>query len=216
MVAAEEGQERRLRPGRPLEPARRKLVEQPVQVAEIDQQVLQPEAGALADGGRLGGLKVRVGEAGRRAPALRERGERRDRFRERELDEAERLAHEDRIGVVGHVAGGRAEMDDPSRAGSDVAVAMDVGHHIVAKACLVARRGLEVDRLEPRPQLGELGVRDGEPEGLLGFGEMDPKPPPREDASPRREVGAHRGTRVARGEGVLVRVVLVAVPTGAE
>ena len=72
---------------------------------EVVDEVGEPQARALADRRRLRRLEVRVGEARgvavlRRANA-RERG---DRLREPGRDEPERLAHEQRVGVVGHVA----------------------------------------------------------------------------------------------------------------
>ena len=73
--------------------------------------------------------------------------------------EPERLAHEQRVGVVGDVAGRRAEVDHAARRGRGVAVGVDVRHHVVAEALLVARGRLEVDVAHRVPQRVDLGFR---------------------------------------------------------
>ena len=67
------------------------------------------------------------------------------------------VAQQDQVGVVGHEAGGRSEVEDAARRGTDVAVGVDVGHHVVAQFLLVViapRRGS--DLLGVLAQLGHL------------------------------------------------------------
>ena len=58
---------------------------------------------------------------------------------ERLAELAQALAHQDQVGVVGDVAGGRAEVDDVARPGGHVLERVDVGHHVVAEPLLVLR-----------------------------------------------------------------------------
>lgn len=60
MVASEDSQERSLGSRGSLGTAETKVVPGAGEVAEIPEEVLQPEAGTLANGGKLGGLVVSV------------------------------------------------------------------------------------------------------------------------------------------------------------
>jgi hypothetical protein len=64
VVAVEQVQEARLRPGRPLHPAERSVAIRRLDLLQVEQQVLDPERRALADGRELRRLEVRVAERG--------------------------------------------------------------------------------------------------------------------------------------------------------
>ena len=91
---------------------------------------------------------------------------------------------QDQVGVVGHVATGRAQVDDRPRRRGGVAEGMDVGHHVVPEPALVGARRLEVDVVDLRAQLGDLRLGDLQAELALRLGQRDPEPSPGRDPAP--------------------------------
>lgn len=63
MVTTKDGEERSLSPRSPLGAAETKVVAGTGEVAEIPEEVLEPEAGTLSNGGKLGRLVVSVAES---------------------------------------------------------------------------------------------------------------------------------------------------------
>src|SRR5690606_40634085 len=68
----------------------------PIYLFDVEQQVLDPQRSALADGRGLRGLEVRVAQCGQVAPAARERRQRRDTREQPPQHEPQRLAVLDR------------------------------------------------------------------------------------------------------------------------
>ena len=68
--------------------------------------------------------------------------------------------------------------------GALLAERMDMGHDIVPQVLFQGLGPLEVDVVQVRPHLGQLGVGDRQAQFLLGLGQRQPEPPPR--AEPRR------------------------------
>ena len=62
LVAVEQGEEACARAGRALAAEELEMLQLELELLKIHQQILRPERGALADGRRLCGLKMRVGE----------------------------------------------------------------------------------------------------------------------------------------------------------
>ena len=63
------------------------------------------------------------------------------------------VAHDDQVGVVGDERAGGAEVEERPRGRRLVAEGVDVGHHVVPEAALVAGRGGEVGVVEVGPHL---------------------------------------------------------------
>ena len=122
---------------------------------------------------------------------------------------AERVAQQEQVGVVGHVATGRPEVDDRPGLGTDVAVGLHVGHHVVPQSALVTVGRLEVDVVDVLLELSDLLRCDRQPELRLGLGQRDPKPPPRAELPPRAPEGAHLGRAVSGNERVVVNQVRI-------
>ena len=64
MVAFEEGQEARLSSSRALDTAESDIVSRALDIAQVHEELVDPERGAFADGRQLGGLEVREAEGG--------------------------------------------------------------------------------------------------------------------------------------------------------
>ena len=64
VVAFEEGEEGTLGAGGSFGAEEGDLLDEAVEVAGVEEEILEPEAETLADGGGLGGLVVGVAEAG--------------------------------------------------------------------------------------------------------------------------------------------------------
>ena len=100
MVPIEESEEARLRPGRTLYTAETQVVPRSLEIAQIPQQLLNPECGALTDGRQLCRLEVRESQCWEVAVFLGEGGEAGDDDGEFGQEEGEALAEEDEVGVA--------------------------------------------------------------------------------------------------------------------
>lgn len=103
MVAIKEREEARLRAGRALDAAEADVVARAPDVAQVPEQLLEPERRALADGRQLRGLEVREAEGGQVCVLCGKGGEPGDHNRELVQDQGKRLAEEDQIRVAGEV-----------------------------------------------------------------------------------------------------------------
>ena len=109
-------------------------------LAQVEDQLVAPERGALADRHELRRLEVGVAQAGQRLVRLGEPAQGVDRGGRLVADDLQRRADQDQVGVVGDVAARRAQVDDRPGRGRRVAVGVDVRHHVVAESPLVAAR----------------------------------------------------------------------------
>ena len=152
VVALEQLEEARLRAGRPLHAAQRQVREAEVEVREVEHEVLHPERRALADGGELRRLEVRVAERRLGLPlAPRTRASVRSTAITRvDAQQPEPALHLDQVGVVGDVRARRAEVDHAARRRRRLAERVHVRHHVVPEAPLVLGDLREVDVVEVR------------------------------------------------------------------
>ena len=133
------------------------MLEPVLDFGQILHQVVGPEAGSLADSRRLGRLQMRVCQAGDGAMLL---GERRPARRSRVPTARTRckaFAHQQQIGVVGHIATGGPQVDDSPGLRAGVAKGVDVGHHVVAELALVVLGRVEIDVVDVRLELLRSG-----------------------------------------------------------
>ena len=178
MVAAEQLQKTGLGAGRALAAVGLEVGQAELDLRQVQHEIVGPEARPFADRRRLGGLKMREGQAGQGTVFLGEPGETVDHGHQPVADHFQGLAEQDEIGIVGHVATGRAEVDDRPGGGAKVAVGMNVGHDIVPQPPLVALGGGEVDVVDVALQFGDLLRPDGQAQFGLGFSQRNPQPPP--------------------------------------
>ena len=161
VIAVKEFEEAGLRAGRAFDAAGLERGDAVLELVQIQHQVVGPQAGPLADGRRLGRLQVREAEAGQVAVLLRRTWPaRRSRRPAGRATQLQRLAHQDQVGVVGDVAARRAEVDDRPGRGADVAVGVDVGHHVVPQLPLVASAAAKSMSSTCRRELVDLLRRD--------------------------------------------------------
>ena len=143
---------------------------------------------------------MRVAERGFVAPPLGEVGEGAEDGDDARPQQRHPLPHLEKIAVVGDEAARGAEVDDAAGRGGAVPEGVDVRHHIVLEARLVAGDGVEVDVVEVRPHLGERLVGNGHAKRLLRLREGEPETAPEAVTglwAPERE---HRRGGVAFGE----------------
>jgi hypothetical protein len=102
-------------------------------------------------------------------------------------DEPQSLRHHDEVGVVAHIARGRAEMDDRFRLRALDAVGVNVRHHVVADDLFPRLGDLVVDIVLMRFHFGDLLIRDGQAELLLRFRQRNPEAAPGAEFPVRRK-----------------------------
>ena len=101
-------------------------------LVEVEQQVVEPEGRALADGGGL--RRLEVGKRESRLSAVLLGKLRKLAYQRDELgaDKLKPLAHDDDVGVVADVAAGSAQVNDSLCLGALNAESVDVRHNVVA------------------------------------------------------------------------------------
>ena len=123
------------------------------QPLEIEEQLVQPQRGAFAHGGRLRRLQVGHPEARFRRPALGEVGERRDHRQQTGLHQRHGVAGDALLGVVADEAARGAEVENRFGRRRVLGVDVEVGHDIVP--------GLALDLGDPDEVVGcdlEIGA----------------------------------------------------------
>lgn len=211
VITLKELEEAGLGTGRPFDAAAFEGLEAVGDFFEIGDEIVGPESRAFADGGGLGGLEVREGEAGEGGMLFGEGGEASEAGGESLLGELEGVADEPEVGVVGDVAAGGAPVDDGSGGGALIAVGMDMGHDIVAFFAFVFGGDLHIGLVAKGSHFLDLLVGDTESEFLLFFGENDPEFAPEADASLSAPDAGHGPGGVAGDEWVFVDIVRVDV-----
>ncbi len=205
MVAVEELEEGGLGAGGALDAAHLEAAALEMEPLEIEQEVLQPQAGAFADRGRLGGLEVGHAEGRLVGPLVGETGEGRDHRQHPRDHEVEGVAGDDEVGVVADEGRGRAEVEDRPGRRRTVGKGLEVGHDVVPGALFVLPHPLEIvgGHLEVGPHLLDGLVRNVEPELVLGRGQRQPQPPPGGVAVARLKRAAASRRGVAAGQRVV-------------
>jgi hypothetical protein len=200
VVAAEQLEEARLRPGRPFHAPELERLETVQQLRGVEQQVLHPQRHALADRGELRRLEVGVRETGQGAVAPRGFAEGHEHRGDTAEQDLQRFAHQQQVGVVRDIRARGAEMQVRARGGRLIGEMMDVRHHIVPQPLLVIRGAVQVRVVEVRRDLPDRGVGDVEPELPLRLEQRQPQPAPQADAPAVAPQILHRGRGIARRE----------------
>ena len=117
------------------------------QLAIVHVQFIQPQRRALADRRQLGGLQMRIRQRGHVLVLIRETRQQVHHVEQLAAHDLQALAHDNHIGVVTHIAGRRAQMDDARRLRALQTVSVNVAHHVVEALLLAALRIVGVDVL---------------------------------------------------------------------
>ncbi|MPN23242.1 hypothetical protein SDC9_170630 [bioreactor metagenome] len=89
-------------------------------------------------------------------------------------DQQKSVPNLDQVCIISHKCGSRAQMNDPFRQRSGIAIGMHMRHHVVPEFFFVFRRFRKVDVFGLFFQLGNLVVGNLKTQVLLDFGECDP------------------------------------------
>ena len=106
---------------------------------------------------------------------------------------AQTIPHHDEIGVIGDERAGSAQVQEGPRRGRLIAEGVDVGHHVMAKAALVAGRYIQICVVQVRPHLDDGRLRDVEPQLAFRLGQCQPESAPQANAVTVAPEGLHRG-----------------------
>ena len=193
--------------GRALAAEKLQLRELEVELLDIKQQVVYPKAGALADGRRLGGLKMRVGKSRQGFVFLCKLTQRRNGVHKELADDEQPAAHTDDVRIVADVAARRAEVDDGLCLGAALAEGQHVRHNVVPYLVLMRGSSGIVNVVNMRAHLIELLVADIESQLLLTLGEREPQPAPSGELVVVRKLALHLLVGIAAAEGVFVKFV---------
>ena len=156
MIAAEQGEEAGLSARRALGAAETQRCQAMLELVQIEQEIVTPQAGPLADRRQLRRLEVRPTERRQIAMSPGKAGQSVDDGYEPIAQQAQAFAQQYQIGIVGDEATGRSQVQNATGFGTDLAIGMDVGHHVVPQAGLVMVGPSEIDVVDLVPQLGEL------------------------------------------------------------
>ena len=88
-----------------------------------------------------------------------------------------------------------------------IAQGADVAHDVVPELLFDPGHPLEVDVFEVGPEFSDLGVGDGQPEGLFVLGQRQPQPAPGGVFVLGRPDAAHFLARIASGQRIVIGVV---------
>ena len=190
-VAVEEVEEAGLRARRAAAAEEFDVLQREVQLAQVGEEVLHPERRALADGDELGGLIVGIAQRRRRLVAVRELREVRQHPQQLAAQVFQPVAVEDQVGVVGHIAACRAEVDDACGARRGLAVGVDVRHHVMPHFLFALPHAVIVNVGDVALQLGHLRRGDGQAKLHLGPRQRGPELPPGLTARVRGEEPQH-------------------------
>lgn len=166
VITLEDLEERSLSTGGTLDTTETQVIAGPLQVPQIHEQILDPQARPLANRDELGRLSVREAETRQVLVLLRECRQLIDNDGQLGDQDVETVAEEDEIGVVRAVARGGTPVDDARRSRGDLSVRVDVGHDIVSPALFLLRGNLELLVLDRSMRLhlgnGVIGDRETE------------------------------------------------------
>ena len=148
-----------------------------------------------------------IRQAGQRFIFFRERSEVADDRDQLGADDAERVADEDHIRIVGDITACRAEMDDPRSLGTDFPIGTNMRHHIVAGLLFDLGHAGKVDIRNLLTHLRKLRVGDGQSQLLLALSQRNPEPTPGFIAVLSGKNTLHFSRRIAAAEHALIRCV---------
>ena len=99
-------------------------------------------------------------------------------------------------------------MDDWLGGRTDVAVRMDVSHHIMTQSLFMPGGGLKIDVVDLGLQFVNLSLRDIQPEFALGLGQNNPQFSPSRMFGLRRPELTHLGRSISADQRIVVNIVI--------
>ena len=206
VVALEQLQERRLGSGGALGAQQLQGGDAILHLVQVHEQLVHPQGGPLAHGDQLGSLEVGKAQGGHGLILPGELGQAVDNPHQLVPHQLQALPHEDHVGVVAHIAAGGTQVDDGHGLGAQLAIGVDVGHHVVAQLLLPLGGLGVVDVGEMGLQLIHLLLGHGQTQLHLCPGKSHPQPPPGGKFLVRGEQIQHLVAGIAGGKGALISI----------
>ena len=175
MIAVKQLEEGRLGAGGALGSEELQGAEYILEILEVEHELIQPQGRTFTDGRRLCRLEVGIRKCRHILILHREPTELIDDVHELLMHELETLPHDDDIGVVADIAGGRTEVDDALRIRALYTVSVHMAHNIVTHFLLTCLRNLVVDLILMCLQLIDLLLCDVETQLMLRLCQCDPE-----------------------------------------
>ena len=206
VVPLEQLQEGGLSAGGPLGAQQLQGGDAVLHLLQVHEQLVHPQGGPLAHGDQLGGLEVGEAQGGQGLVLPGKFGQMGQHPHQLVPDQQQGLPHEDDVGVVPHIAAGGPQVDDGHGLGAQLAVGVDVGHHVVAQLLLPLGGLLIVDVGDVGLQLVHLLLGHGQAQLHLRPGQGHPQPAPGGKLLVGGEDVLHLVAGVAGGQGTFVSV----------
>ena len=206
VVALEQLQERRLGSGGALGAQQLQGGDAILHLVQVHEQLVHPQGGPLAHGDQLGSLEVGKAQGGHGLILPGELGQAVDNPHQLVLHQLQALPHEDHVGVVAHIAAGGTQVDDGHGLGAQLAIGVDMGHHVVAQLLLPLGGLGIVDVGEMGLQFIHLLLGHGQTQLHLRPGQGHPQPPPGGELLVRGEQIQHLVAGIAGGKGALISI----------
>ena len=207
MIAVEQVEVAGLRAGSAFEPAKPERREFVFNFLKIAHEIVAPEGGPFADGRNLGRLIVGQPERREVAMLLGEGSQGVNDDGQPLGDDAQRVAHDDQVGVVNDKCAGGAQVQNAAGARGDLSPSVHVGHHVVAQALLVPGGGGEINFLQGSFQFGDLAGRDLQARAPLRLGQGQPQATPGQNPTAGAEQLAYPPRGVSRDQRRFVEFV---------
>jgi hypothetical protein len=163
-------------------------------------QPRHPECGAFSHRRKLGRLEMGIRKARKTGVSGGECLERAENRYQTAEQQSETVAHDHQIGIVGHERTGCPKVEVRARRRCLIAERMDVRHHIMAEAPLVACGDNQIGVIEMSSHLSNSRLWDVESQLTLGFGQGQPEPAPKANAVRLAPKRLHGGRGIAGAE----------------
>lgn len=190
-VAVEQVHEAGLGTSGALNAAERQHFDKEVHFFQVNEEVLEPEAGALTHRGELGSLEVRGTELGHVLVFHRELAELIHHAAKTLAHDDQSLLHLDEVGVVADESGSRPQVDDALCLRALHAVSVNVAHHVVTAALFFGFGNVKVDVGRVSLQFVHLFLGDRQAKFHFGFGQENPQLAPSLELVLRAEDETH-------------------------
>ena len=170
-VALKQGHVAGLGARRTLGAATTERLQPMLDLLEVAEEILKPQAGALADRGELRRLEMGIGQRGRRPMTLGELGQGFDGCGGPPAQQDQSLTKQQDVGVVGNEGTGGTEMENAARVAGLFGKVAQMGHDVVPSLSLELGHAVEIDLVTGSLEGGQLAFVDCQPELLLRRGE---------------------------------------------
>ena len=173
---------------------------------QIHKKIVHPKGSPLADGDQLGRLEMGEAQSGHSLILVGKGGQMGNHLHQLGPNQLQTFPHQNHIRVVAHVAAGGAQVNDGHRLGAELAVGVNMRHHVMAQLLLPLGRPLIVNIGDMSLQLIHLLLGNRKPQFHFRPGQRDPKTTPSGELFICGKDIQHLIAGVAGGQGALIRI----------